>query len=97
MKTLRMSFGLMLICLFQTQTVRPAAADVGIRQSLVTASEEDVQMLTLDDGSLIYGRIVIVKKDTVVVQTRHGSVRMVISSIQRLKNVSNQSRRTGPY
>lgn len=57
MKTLRVSFaGLVLFCLSQT-LICPVSADVRIQENLLPTPEGKVQMLTVDDGSVIYGRI----------------------------------------
>jgi len=70
----------------------------GIRGRLTVPDSAHLQILTLKDGSTIFGRIVAVNADTVVFQTSGaGTIQLQIGSIREIKEIALTDMHEGSY
>jgi hypothetical protein len=77
----------------------PARAQVAndVRSRLTVPDSAHMQIVTLRDGSTIFGRIVTVSADTVVFQTGAGSMQLAATAIREIKEIPASDLREGSY
>jgi hypothetical protein len=77
----------------------PARAQVAndVRSRLTVPDSAHMQIVTLRDGSTIFGRIVTVSADTVVFQTGAGSMQLAAGAIREIKEIPASDLREGSY
>ncbi len=74
---------LLVVCLFGYARVASAQADTDLRSKLTVPDSAHLQVLTLKDGSTIFGRVVSVTADTVSLQTSGaGFIQLPLASIK---------------
>ncbi|HEX6627670.1 MAG TPA: hypothetical protein VF105_06940 [Gemmatimonadaceae bacterium] len=89
---------LLILCLLASSRVVGAQADSPLRARIAVVDSTHLQVLTLKDGSTIFGRIVGVSGDTVSFQTSGaGTIQLQIGSIKDLKDISSDDIHEGSY
>jgi len=89
---------LLITCLIAPSRVVGAQADSALRVRISAVDSTSLQILTLKDGSTIFGRIVGVSGDTVSFQTSGaGRIQLPIGSIKDLKDISSDDIHEGSY
>ena len=80
-------------------SVGPAQAQVtnDVRSKMTVPDSAHMQIVTLRDGSTIFGRIVTVSADTVVFQTGAGSMQLAVGAIREIKEIPTSDLREGSY
>lgn len=68
-----------------------------LRSQMTVPDSTHMQIVTLRDGSTIYGRIVTVNVDTVVFQTGAGSMQLAAGGIREIKEIPLSDMREGNY
>lgn len=79
--------------------VGPAQAQVtnDMRSKMTVPDSAHMQIVTLRDGSTIFGRIVSVNADTVTFQTGAGSMQLAAGAIREIKEIPRADMREGSY
>ena len=98
-KLLCSSLGALPVILFLLLSVGPAQAQVtnDLRSKMTVPDSAHMQIVTLRDGSTIFGRIVSVSADTVVFQGGGGSMQLAAGSIKEIKEIDASDLREGSY
>lgn len=101
MKTIRLvTPGLALVCsclLTPLASARSQATD-DIRARLTVPDSSHLQLITLKDGSTIFGRVVTLNADTVVFNTAHaGTIQLQVESIREIKEIASSDLHEGTY
>lgn len=74
-----------------------AQAPADLRAQLTVPDSAHMQVITLADGSTIYGRVVELAGDTVTFQTQAGRLRLATSQIKDVKEIAVDDVREGEY
>jgi hypothetical protein len=72
-----------------------SAADV--RARMTVPDSDHVQLVTLKDGSTIFGRIVAVNADTVIFESGAGRIQLAAGAIREIKTIAEADLREGEY
>jgi hypothetical protein len=89
---------LLIVCLIAPLRVAQAQADNELRSRLTVVDSTRLQVLTLKDGSTIFGRVVALNGDTASFQTSGaGTIQLPIASIREVKEVSSTDIHEGSY
>jgi hypothetical protein len=72
-----------------------SAADVRARMTVPDSGH--IQLVTLKDGSTIFGRIVSVNADTVIFESGAGRIQLAAGAIKDIKTIDNADLREGEY
>ncbi len=72
-----------------------AAAD--LRARMTVPDSDHVQIVTLKDGSTIFGRIVSVNADTVIFESGAGRIQLAAGAIREIKTIAEADLREGEY
>ena len=77
----------------------PAQAQVtnDLRSKMTVPDSAHIQIVTLRDGSTIFGRIVVVNADTATFQTEAGSMQIAAGSIREIKEIETSNVHEGSY
>ena len=77
----------------------PAKAQVSndIRARLTVPDSAHTQIVTLKDGSTIFGRILVVNGDTVTFQSQAGNIQLSAGAIREIKEIAITDVREGEY
>ena len=68
-----------------------------LRAKMTVPDSAHMQIVTLRDGSTIFGRIVTVNADTVIFQTGAGSMQLAAGAIREVKEIPASDMREGSY
>jgi hypothetical protein len=68
-----------------------------MRSKMTVPDTAHLQIVTLKDGSTIFGRIVTVSADTVVFQTGAGSMQLAVGAIREIKEIPTSDLHEGSY
>jgi hypothetical protein len=68
-----------------------------LRSQMTIPDSAHMQIVSLRDGSTIYGRIVTVNADTVVLQTGAGNMQLAAGGIREIKEIPLSDMRAGTY
>ena len=89
---------LVISCLLAAPKFARAQGANDIRARLTVPDSAHLQVLTLKDGSTIFGRIVAVNADTVVFQTSGaGTIQLQVGSIREIKEIALTDVHEGSY
>jgi uncharacterized membrane protein len=96
---LHRSLGALAVMFFVVLPARPAYAQVtnDMRSKMTVPDSAHLQIVTLRDGSTIFGRIVSVAADTVVFQTGAGSMQLAVGAVRDIKEIPASDVREGSY
>ncbi|HJQ09423.1 MAG TPA: hypothetical protein VJ840_00150 [Gemmatimonadaceae bacterium] len=86
-----------ILCVAARVTTLDAQAQPDIRDRLTVPDSAHLQIMTLADGSKVYGRIISVASDTVTFQTQAGSMQVAASHIREIKEIPLVQSRGGEY
>jgi hypothetical protein len=80
-------------------SAEPAQAQVTneLRSKMTVPDSAHIQIVTLRDGSTIFGRIVTVNADTATFQTTGGSMQIAAASIREIKEIETSDVHGGSY
>jgi len=85
------------LCLARAGGSAEAQASNDIRTKLTVPDSAHTQILTLKDGSTIFGRILAVNGDTVTFQSQAGTIQLSASLIKAIKEIDAEDLRGGEY
>lgn len=87
------------VILFLALSTTPAHAQVtpNLRAKMAVPDSAHMQIVTLRDGSKIFGRIVTVSADSVAFQTESGSMQLAAGGIKEIKEIPTSDVRRGEY
>lgn len=74
-----------------------ASQTPAIRDKLTVPDSAHVQILTLADGSTVFGRIVVVSPDTLTFQTQAGTMQLATAQIRQIREVPRDDVHQGDY
>jgi hypothetical protein len=86
-----------MMCLLTPGNTAGAQAASDVRSRMTVPDSTHLQIVTLTDGSTIFGRIVSVSADTVSFQTGAGTMQLSIKAIRDVKQISADDVREGEY
>ncbi|MGH7652812.1 MAG: hypothetical protein ACREMS_13375 [Gemmatimonadaceae bacterium] len=86
-----------ILCIVAASTTVGAQASANVRGRLTVPDSAHTQLLTLADGSTIFGRIVAVSGDTVTFQSQAGTMQLAAASITQIKEIATSDVRQGDY
>jgi hypothetical protein len=86
-----------MMCLLAFANAAGAQAVSDVRSRMVVPDSAHLQIVTLTDGSTIFGRIVTVGADTVAFQTGAGTMQLSVKAIRDIRLISNDDVREGDY
>jgi hypothetical protein len=86
-----------IMCLLASVNAAGAQSASDVRSRMTVADSAHLQIITLTDGSTIFGRIVTVGADTVVFQTGAGTMQLSVKAIRDIRLISNDDVREGDY
>lgn len=84
-------------CLFTSGNSARAQSASDVRSRMTVPDSAHLQIVTLTDGSTIFGRIVTVNTDTVSFQTGAGTMQLSVRAIRDIRLISNEDVREGDY
>jgi hypothetical protein len=84
-------------CLLASANAAGAQAVSDVRSRMVVPDSSHLQIVTLTDGSTIFGRIVTVSADTVSLQTGAGTMQLSVKAIRDVRLISTDDVREGEY
>jgi hypothetical protein len=84
-------------CLLASGNAARAQAAGDVRSRLVVPDSTHLQVVTLTDGSTIFGRIVTVGADSISFQTGAGTMQLSVKAIRDVRLISNDDVREGDY
>jgi len=84
-------------CLLASGNAASAQAAGDVRSRLVVPDSTHLQVVTLTDGSTIFGRIATVGADSVAFQTGAGTMQLSVKAIRDIRLISNDDVREGDY
>jgi hypothetical protein len=98
-KSLHRSLSAFVVMFFVVLSARPAYAQVTnvLRSKMTVPDSAHMQIVTLRDGSKIFGRIVTVSGDSVVFQADAGSMQLAAGGIKEIKEIPTSDLREGEY
>jgi hypothetical protein len=85
------------LCLANTGVPAEAQASNDIRAKLTVPDSVHTQIVTLKDGSTIFGRILAVNGDTVSFQSQAGNIQLSAGAIRGIKEIAIADVREGEY
>jgi hypothetical protein len=85
------------LCLARAGGLAEAQASNDIRNKLTVPDSAHTQIMTLKDGSTIFGRILAVNGDTVTFQSQAGIIQLSASLIRAIKEIEAEDLREGEY
>jgi hypothetical protein len=86
-----------MMCLLTPGNTAGAQAASDVRSRMTVPDSTHLQIVTLTDGSTIFGRIVSVSADTVSFQTGAGTMQLSIKAIRDIRQISAEDVREGDY
>jgi len=86
-----------MMCLLTPGNTTEAQAASDVRSKMTVPDSTHLQIVTLTDGSTIFGRIVSVSADTVSFQTGAGTMQLSIKAIRDVRLISADDVREGEY
>lgn len=86
-----------IMCLLRSGNTAGAQSPSDVRSRMTVADSAHLQIVTLTDGSTIFGRIVAVSADTVSFQTGAGTMQLSVKAIRDIRLISNDDVREGDY
>lgn len=86
-----------IICLHAPGNTAGAQSVTDVRSRMIVPDSAHLQIVTLTDGSTIFGRIVTVGADTVAFQTGAGTMQLSVKAIRDIRLISNDDVREGDY
>ena len=86
-----------IMCLLASGNAAGAQAVSDVRSRMVVPDSAHLQIVTLTDGSTIFGRIVTVGADSVSFQTGAGTMQLSVKAIRDVRLISNDDVREGDY
>jgi len=84
-------------CLLTSGKRAEAQAASDVRSRMTVPDSTHLQIVTLTDGSTIFGRIVSVSADTVSFQTGAGTMQLSVKAIRDVRQISAEDVREGDY
>jgi hypothetical protein len=84
-------------CLLASGNAAGAQAVSDVRSRMVVPDSTHLQIVTLTDGSTIFGRIVTVGAESVSFQTGAGTMQLSVKAIRDVRLISNDDVREGDY
>ena len=86
-----------ILCLARPVGFAEAQASNDVRARMTAPDSAHIQIVTLRDGSTIFGRILAVNGDTVTFQTQAGNIPLSASAIREIKEIPAADLREGEY
>jgi hypothetical protein len=86
-----------ILCVAVFVRAAQAQAPNDIRARLTVPDSAHTQIVTLKDGSTIYGRILAVDGDTVTFQSQAGNIQLSLGAIRGIKEIATADVREGEY
>ena len=86
-----------ILCLARPARFAEAQASRDVRARMNVPDSAHIQIVTLRDGSTIFGRILAVNADTVTFQTQAGNIQLSASAIREIKEIPAADLREGEY
>jgi len=86
-----------ILCLARPARFAAAQASRDVRARMNVPDSAHIQIVTLRDGSTIFGRILAVNGDTVTFQTQAGNIQLSASAIREIKEIPAADLREGEY
>ena len=86
-----------MMCLLTSGNTAGAQAASDVRSRMTVPDSAHLQIVTLTDGSTIFGRIVSVNADTVSFQTGAGTMQLSVKAIRDVRQISTEDVREGDY
>ena len=88
---------MVILCLATPAGFAEAQASHDVRARMTVPDSAHIQIVTLRDGSTIFGRILAVNADTVTFQTQAGNIQLSASAIREIKEIPAADLREGEY
>ena len=88
---------MVILCLATPAGFAEAQASNDVRTTMTVPDSAHIQIVTLRDGSTIFGRILAVNADTVTFQTQAGNIQLSASAIREIKEIPAADLREGEY
>ena len=85
------------LCIAASSFRASAQTPASIRDKLTTPDSAHVQILTLADGSTVFGRIVVVRGDTLTFQSQAGTMQLATAQITQIREVATVDMHQGDY
>lgn len=86
-----------ILCVAAAAPTAGGQVSPNVRGKLTVPDSAHMQILTLGDGSTIFGRIVAVNGDTVTFQSQAGSMQLATSRISQIKEIQSTDVHQGDY
>jgi hypothetical protein len=86
-----------IMCPFTFENSAGAQSVSDVRSRMTVPDSAHLQIVTLTDGSTIFGRIVTVSADTVSFQTGAGPMQLSVKAIRDIRQISAEDVREGDY
>jgi hypothetical protein len=86
-----------IMCLLPSRNSARAQSASDVRARMTVPDSAHIQILTLADGSTIFGRIVTVTADTVSFQTGAGTMQLSVKAIRDVRQIDAEDLREGEY
>jgi len=86
-----------ILCLARPAAFAEAQASNDVRARMTVPDSAHIQIVTLRDGSTIFGRILAVNGDTVSFQTQAGNIQLSAGAIREIKEIPAADLREGEY
>ena len=86
-----------ILCLARPAAFAEAQASNDVRARMTVPDSAHTQIVTLRDGSTIFGRILAVNGDTVSFQTQAGNIQLSAGAIREIKEIPAADLREGEY
>ena len=84
-----------IMCLLGSGNAAGAQSAADVRSRMTVPDSAHLQIVTLTDGSTIFGRIVTVGADTVAFQTGAGTMQLSVKAIRDIRQISSEDVREG--
>jgi len=86
-----------IMCLLLSGNTAGAQSSSDVRSRMTVPDSAHIQIVTLSDGSTIFGRIVAVSADTVSFQTGAGTMQLSVKAIRDIRQIDAEDVREGEY
>ena len=86
-----------IMCLLMSRNTAGAQSATDVRARMTVPDSAHLQIVTLTDGSTIFGRIVTVSADTVSFQTGAGTMQLSVKAIRDVRLIAADDLREGEY
>jgi hypothetical protein len=86
-----------MMCLLTSPNSAGAQSASDVRSRMTVPDSAHIQIVTLTDGSTIFGRIVAVGTDTVSFQTGAGTMQLSVKAIRDVRQIDAEDLREGEY